>query len=129
MNVLSYSDPKIENAVTIVITEVIGDSLCIACEDGQKLYEQIAVALRKDKNVFLSFLNCEDITPAFLSQAIGQSYHWFPEDLIAASLKIIDIQPEDADMIADVVADTKEYLEDPLKFTYATLEVLGPDYL
>jgi len=38
MNVLSYAHPKIENAVTIVINEVIGDSLCIACEDGQKLY-------------------------------------------------------------------------------------------
>ncbi|MBC6479106.1 MAG: STAS-like domain-containing protein [Hormoscilla sp. GUM202] len=127
MNVLSYSPTQTENAVTIVINEVIEDSLCIACEDGRKLYEQIAVALRKNKNVFLSFLNCEDITPAFLSQASGQLYHWFPEDRIAA--KIIDIQPEDADLIADVVADTKEYLEDPLKFTYATLEVLGPDYL
>jgi len=50
---------------------------CSGFEDGQ--------------NLFLSFLNCEDITPAFLSQDIGQLYYWFPEDQISASLKIIDL--------------------------------------
>jgi len=34
MNVLSSSHTQTENAVTIVINEVIEDSLCIACEDG-----------------------------------------------------------------------------------------------
>ena len=67
--------------------------------------------------------------PAFLNLAIGQLYHWFPEEQIEASLSVVDIQPDDADLIEDVIKDTKQYLEDPQRFTYATLEMLGADYL
>ncbi|MBD2776319.1 STAS-like domain-containing protein [Iningainema tapete] len=129
MNSLTSTPNQTENTVTIVVTDVIGDTLCIACEDGQKVYEQVAVALRKGKSVVLSFKNGEDLTPAFLNLAIGQLYHWFPEEQIEASLRVIDIQPDDADMMEDVIRDTKKYLEDPQRFTYATLEVLGADYL
>ena len=51
MNSLTSSHPQSENAAKIVVTEVIGDTLCITSEDGQKVYQQIAAAFKEGKKV------------------------------------------------------------------------------
>lgn len=126
---LATTQIELENTVKIMVVEVVGDNLCIASGDGQKVYEETAVALRKGKNVILSFQNAEDITPAFLSRAIAQLYHWLPEEQIETFLSIADMEPEDAEFLEYVIRDTKEYLEDPQRFANATLETLRSDYL
>jgi len=60
MNSLTEIHPQ--TAIAIVITEVIGDNLCIASEDAQKVYDRIAVAFKSSKNVILSFKDAEDLT-------------------------------------------------------------------
>ncbi len=118
-----------ENTVTIKVTEVIEDKLCIMCKYGKKLYEHIAAAFNDGKNVILSFKNTEDITPAFLSETFSSLYANFPEYKIESSLTIIDIQPEDAADLKSVIAELKEYLENPQRFKNAIEESLGQDYL
>lgn len=128
MNSLTASHPQAENAVKIVVTEVIGDTLCIASEDGQKVYEQIVAAFKEGKKVILSFKNGEDITPAFLSDAIGHLYATFPEEQIQASLSVVDMAPDDQDMIEDVIYWAKQYLKDPQRFRDAARQAFGEDY-
>ena len=126
---LATTKTTVENAIKIMVVEIVGDNLCIASGDGQKVYEEIAVALRKGKNVILSFKNAEDITPAFLSRAIAQLYLTLPEEQIESCLSIVELEPEDEEFLEYVIRDAKEYLENPQRFAYATLETLGADYL
>ena len=72
MDVLTYSHPKTENTVTIVITEVIEYSLCIVCEDGLVLSEFINTYARLAYNKlpqatrpaeFNSFRNSDEFLP------------------------------------------------------------------
>ena len=118
-----------ENTVTIFVTEVIEDKFCIVCHYGHKLYEHIAVAFNNGKNVILSFKDAEDITPAFLSETFGSLYANFSQQQIDSSLSIIDIEPEDAKDLKSVIAEVKEYLENPQRFKNAIEESLGKDYL
>lgn len=115
------------NTVTLTVTEIIDDNLCIASEDGQKVFEAIAAVFREGKSVSLSFKDCEDFTRAFLIDAIGHLYESFPEEQIRTSLSIVDIAPEDAEYIEDVIYWTKRYLEAPERFKEAASEFLGDD--
>jgi phage-related protein len=127
MTSLNAYPPQVETPVTISVTEVIGDTLCIESADGQKVFERIAAALKEGKKVILSFKNAEDLTWPFLSDAIGQLYAHFPEGQIKYSLSFADISPEDLEFIEDVVYWKKEYLNNPDRFQEATREFLGDD--
>lgn len=126
---LSEFQPYSSDAIAINIHEVVGDGICVASSDGEKVCSQIAAAFREGKSAILSFQNVEETTPAFLSTAIGHLYAIFPEEQIRSSLKVVDINPDDAEDIEYVVADTKEYLQDPQRFINAMREVLGDDYV
>lgn len=127
MNPLTSFHPQTENTVTLVLTEVVGDNLCIATDDAQKVYEQIAAAFKQGKKVILSFKDAEDLTWPFLSDAIGQLYENFSEEQIQTSLSFVDITPDDLEFIDDVVYWKKEYLKDPQRFKEATREFLGDE--
>ncbi len=126
MSSLTASTQNTET-VTLSVTEIIKDNLCIASEDGQKVYDRVAKAFKEGKSVVLSFKNCEDFTRGFLIDAIGQLYESFSEVQIRNSLSIVDIEPEDAEYIEDVICWTKRYLADPERFKEAAREFLGDD--
>lgn len=128
MNFLTVPPTNCENTVTIVVTEVIGDNLCIACEDAEKVYEKIAAAFREGKKAIVSFKNCEDITSAFLADAIGQLYHNFSEQKILSSLNIIDMQPIDQADLEATIYWTKQYLKDPKRYMIAIRESFGENF-
>lgn len=125
MNSLTTSHPTTENTVKIVVTEVIGDHLCIASEDGQKVYEQITAAFEEGKNVILSFKDIQESVPAFMDTAIGQLYKHFTKEQIQKKLRVVDIDADGADDIENAVYWTKEYLKDPEKFRKAGRDFLG----
>ena len=118
---------KSTDSVTLSVTEIINDTLCITCEAGQQVFEAIAAAFREGKSVVLSFKDCEDFTRAFLSEGIAQLYEYFPEEQIRNSLSIVDIDPEDAEYIEDVIYWRRRYLENPERFKEAAREFLGDD--
>ena len=129
MNSITFSHPQAENTVTIFVTEVIGDNLCILCGSGNMLYETIADAFGKGQSVNLSFVDCEDITSAFLAEIFTQLYGNFSEEQIETYLRVVDIQPDDAEDLQYIIKDVKEYLKYPQRFRDAIISVLGEDYL
>lgn len=111
--------------ITLRIFEVVGSGLCVASEDGQKVYDQIAAALREGRKVRLSFLNVENLTSAFLNAAVGQLYGTFTEDEIKSSLSVSDMDKDDLALLKRVVDTAKQYFKDPKRFEDAKQKVLG----
>lgn len=128
MSLLTSCECQSGNKVKIVVAEVIGDTLCIASEDGRKVYDKIANAFKEGKKVIVSFQDAEDITSAFLAAAIGHLYAEFPEQQIASCLNVVDIKPDDAADLEDTIYWVKKYLEDPEKWEAAAREAFGEYY-
>jgi hypothetical protein len=113
--------------LSISVFEIVGSQLCVASDDGQKVYDRIAVALKERRSVTVSFLNITGLTSAFLNAAIGQLYGSFTEEQIRSLLKVQDMQPDDLALLKRVVETAKQYFKDPERFQQAVREVLGED--
>jgi len=113
--------------VDLSIIDILGDSLCIASEDGQKVHDAIAPELRAGREVRLSFRKAEFTTTAFLNAAIGQLYGEFTEEQIEAALTVCDASSDDLVIIGRVMARSKQYFKDPKPFEAAYREIWGED--
>ena len=104
---------------------IVGGSLCVAMEDGQKVFEQIAPVLRHGRSVALSFLNVDIVTTAFLNAAIGQLYEQFDEETVESLLTVQGLLPEDESLLAWVKESSKRYFEDPDRYDRDFQDALG----
>lgn len=102
--------------ITLSLFEIVGSPLCVASDDGQKVYDRIFIALKEGRNVILSFLNITSLTSAFLNAAIGQLYGVFSEDEIRSQLRVRDMQPDDRQLLKRVVETAKQYFQAPQRF-------------
>ena len=100
-----------EKNLTISIFEVTGSPLCAASDDGQKVYDRLAIALNKNLRVNLSFRNVSVLTAAFLNVAVGQLYGEFDETRIRKLLAVEDIEPGDIALLKRVVLNAKQYFQ------------------
>lgn len=116
-----------QKELTISIFEVVGSPLCVASNDGQKIYDRLATALKKGQSTILSFHNVSTLTSAFLNAAIGQLYGKFSEEQIRALLKVKDMEPDDLALLKRVVETAKQYFKDPQKFDQAVRNELGDE--
>jgi len=116
-----------QKEMTISIFEVVGNPLCVASGDGQKVYERLAAALKDGRSVSLSFHNVSTLTSAFLNAAIGQLYGKFGEDQIRSLLSVQDMQADDLELLKRVVETAKQYFSDPQKFDQAVRDALGDE--
>ncbi len=107
--------------------EVVGNPLCVASEDGERVYALLKTALREKRPVELSFENVSVLTSAFLNSAVGQLYGEFLETDIQACLSVSHISQEDADLLKRVVETAKSYFSNPDQLRRAHKEVLGED--
>lgn len=98
--------------IVVMVFEVVGSGLCVSSDEGQKVHDQIAAALREGKKIKVSFLNVESLTSAFLNSAVGQLYGKFSEDTIRASLAVAEMEQEDLALLKRVVETAKEYFSD-----------------
>ncbi len=110
--------------VTLQLTEIVGSTLCVASEDGQRVYKQIAQALLDKQQVRLSFLNVESLTSAFLNAAIGRLYGEFSEEQLRTSLSVSDIEPDDLALLKRVIYTAKLYFSNPQALDAARQHVL-----
>ena len=110
--------------IAISIFEVVGSPLCVASGDGQKVYERLASVLDQESGAALSFHNVDMLTSAFLNTAIGQLYGKFTEERIRASLKVVDMEPEDVALLKRVVETAKRYFRDPERFEQASRDAM-----
>ena len=113
--------------VRVSVYEVVGSSLCVASDDGQKVFERLEAALKKPRRVVLSFRNVTTMTSAFLNAAIGQLYGTFDEVQIRFLLKVEHMEPEDAALLKRVVETAKIYFKDPQRFEQVIRETLEED--
>lgn len=113
--------------ITLRIFEIVGSELCVASDDGQKVHDEIAAALKAGHAVQLSFANVETVTSAFLNAAIGQLYSSFPPEEVKERLSVTDMEPDDVLLLKRVVETAKEYFSDPQRFEIARREALGEE--
>ena len=111
--------------ISITMLEVVGNSLCVASGDGQKVYDRVSGALKEGCHVILSFRNVTTLTAAFLNAAIGQLYGQFNEERIRSLLSVEDMQPDDLALLKRVVDTAKLYFKDPERFEQAVQEDPG----
>ncbi len=102
--------------IKISIFEIVGSSLCVASDDGQKVYDRLDAALKADRIVALSFHNVTTLTSAFLNAAIGQLYGTFSEEQVRNQLKVEDMEQDDLALLKRVVDNAKLYFKDPERF-------------
>jgi hypothetical protein len=114
---------------TVRIAETAGTDVCVASEDGQKVYDAIAEAIASGDQVQLSFEGVEDLTSAFLNAAIGQLYGEFDEELLKERLlPPVGASDEDLILLKRVVQRAKQYFSDPKVFEEAEVEVLSDEH-
>lgn len=113
--------------MTLSVFEIVGSPLCVASDDGQKVHDRIAAALKGDHRVCVSFLNVTSVTSAFLNAAIGQLYGEFSEDGIRAGLQVADAAQDDLALLKRVVETAKAYFKDRQSFNRAISDVLGDE--
>jgi Icc-related predicted phosphoesterase len=108
--------------INMSVFEIVGNGLCVASDDGQKVHDRIAAALREGRKVNLSFLNVKSLTSAFLNTAIGQLYSEFTEEEIKGKLSVSDMEQDDLALLKRVVETAKEYFKDREAFDAARRE-------
>jgi hypothetical protein len=108
----------------ISVYEVVGSPLCVASDDGQKVYDRVSGALRQGRKVNLSFRNVSSLTSAFLNAAVGQLYGEFSEEEVRANLGVTDISQDDLALLKRVVDTAKEYFKDPARLELARRAVM-----
>ena len=111
-----------EKKIQISVFEVIGSPLCVASDDGQKVYNRLTTALNENRHVSLSFRNVSALTSAFLNTAIGQLYGEFEENKIRNLLEVEDIENDDIELLKRVVVTAKQYFQDKTAFEQALVE-------
>ncbi|MBF0477538.1 MAG: STAS-like domain-containing protein [Deltaproteobacteria bacterium] len=112
---------------TLSLHEIVGNPLCVASDDGRKVYNQIVAALRVGRKIVVSFRNVTFLAAAFLHTAFGQLYGSFPEEDIRANIQLTDIEPDDLILLERVVDSAKACLEDPGRFKETIRNVLEED--
>ena len=97
--------------IQVSMFEVVGGPLCVASNDGQKVYDRLAAVLKADRSITLSFHKITMLTAAFLNAAIGQLYGTFSEEQIRSLLKVKDMEPVDLALLKRVVDNAKLYFK------------------
>ena len=108
--------------IKISVFGVVGSPLCVASDDGQKVYERLNTALEASRSVELSFRNVTTLTSAFLNAAIGQLYSTFSEEQIRDLLKVEDAEQDDLALLKRVVDNAKLYFKDKEVYNKAVEE-------
>jgi len=117
----------VADIVKINIVSIIKNNVCVAPEDGEKVFEAISKALQEGKKVEISFKDIEDLTTLFLNVAIGKLYGKFKDEELREKLSVVDASFQDLDTLKRSVERAKEFQKNPERFRSATEEILGED--
>jgi len=85
--------------ITIRVADIIGNTLCIASEDGQKIFDKLVPLIRNGKHIVISFERVSIIISLFLNAAIGQLYGTFTEEQIRSQLEVSNLAEDDIEML------------------------------
>jgi len=111
-----------DNVITIKVPDLIGSSLCISAEDGQKIFDKIEPLLKNGKQITISFKNITMLISLFLNVSIGQLYGTFSEEDIRAQVKVEGLSSDDLELLKSVVDNAKKYYTNPKGYDDAWLD-------
>lgn len=109
----------------INVFNIVGNSICVESDDGEKVFAQVSAALKAVKKVILSFQNVEMLTSAFLNSAIGQLYRDFSENEIKEALTVIKLEGADRVLLKRVIDTAKLFYKDPERLEKSINEIMG----
>jgi hypothetical protein len=115
------------NSVIIRVHEIVGGTLCVSAEDGQRVYDQIAPLLRNGQKVVISFEQVKTMISLFLNAAIGQLYGEFTEERIRELLSVQEMNQDDLGVLKRVVDNAKRYFANRSAADKAWKEEVGDD--
>ena len=115
--------------ITIRVADIIGNTLCIASEDGQKIFDKLVPLIRNGKHIIISFERVSIIISLFLNAAIGQLYGTFTEEQIRSQLEVSNLAEDDIEMLKRVVENAKSYYANPEGYDKAWEEESGDEVL
>lgn len=110
------------NRITIRVADLIGSQLCIAAEDGQKVFEKALPLLKDGKPVTILFEHVNMVISLFLNVAIGQLYGSFRENEIRELVKVEGLSGDDMELLKRVVDNAKRYYSNPKGYDAAWQE-------
>ena len=108
--------------IKIKVADLIGSSLCISAEDGQKVFGKVEQLVKDGKQVTISFENVTMLISLFMNVAIGQLYGSFSEETIRAQLKVEGLSSDDMELLKRVVDNAKKYYSNKKSYDDAWLE-------
>ena len=94
---------------TIRVSHIIGSVICVAPEDGEKLFDIICQSIDDDIQIEVSFEGIELVIAAFLNVAIGALYGKFPKEKIANFVSYTHLHNVDRALLKLVVANALRY--------------------
>ena len=112
--------------ITIQVRDFTGCPFALSAEDGQRLHDAIAPALKEGKPVVLSFGGIETIIAAFLGAAVGQFYGEMAYGDVDALVSVRELGEDERELFQRVTANAKRYYANPVAFDRAWAEELGP---
>ena len=117
------------NSSQLISHRIVGSIHCMAAHQATPLYEAIVSLLENGKQVVLSFEKIEDLTSAFLNEAIGRLYGQFDQTNIRALLSVdaTKISKSDLALLKTVTNRAKSYFSDPDRITKQVDEEFDSD--
>lgn len=113
--------------IIIRVADVIGSTLCISSDDGQKIFDKLLPLLKKERSVELSFERITTIISLFLNVSIGQLYKHFDDDTIRRLLKFTNLENDDMEILECVIDNARSYYANPKSYDDAWAEEEGDD--
>jgi hypothetical protein len=104
--------PKSADPIKVSVREIVGGSLWVSSEDGQKVFAALSEPLLAGGSVAVSFGGREHVITAFLNVAVGQLYAgaipWYELD---SRLSFEDLGDGDRAKIDMVVLNAKRFFQ------------------
>jgi STAS-like domain of unknown function (DUF4325) len=91
----------------LVINQIIGSNFAVSPENGDKVYKEIKERLNNDITTILSFEGLDQITTAFLNNAIAKLYNDFSPEQLNELLTITDLDTYDKYLLKKVIERAK----------------------
>ena len=111
----------------IIITEIIGDGICVASEDGKAVYNELHPSLNEGCPVILSFEGVEVMTSAFLNAAVGRLYKDHSAEKIDSCLRTEYSDSFHGYLLERVKRNAIAYYADPEKFRESLRGILDDE--
>ncbi|MEG6574863.1 MULTISPECIES: STAS-like domain-containing protein [Bacillales] len=96
----------------ILIRDVIQSNFAVSPENGDKVYNLLKERLSNKELTVLSFEGLDQITTAFLNNAIAKLYNNFSSEQLNKYLKITDLDTYDKYLLKKVIERAKLKLQD-----------------